>query len=165
MSRDKDLIGEAGESSVKTALLRTISTKKYPGYPKFLFKVIALGEKAELFDYLVYLRDSSGNLTGAHFYVQVKSTEKRVAGGQCPAPFSAGEVKTALTFKVPSYLCAVKIGAVSRIYVRGVSHTRRKGFSGVGITFQLNDAAVRLKLYDEVTAFFANQSFSFSSAF
>ena len=165
MSKDSDFIGDTGESAMRTALLRTIKQSLFPGYPRFLFKPIFLGEKAELFDFLVYLRDKNGDLTGAHFFVQVKSTEARIKTGQCPAPFSADAVKTALTFKVPSYLCAVKIGAKSKVYVRGLSYTRKRGFAGVGTQHNLNDADVRVAIYDEVANFFTKQGYKFSSAF
>lgn len=166
MSNQNNLVGELGESMTKTALIAEIVKKSnHQSYPDFLFKPYFLGEKADLFDFIVFLLDADAKPTGAYFYVQVKSTKNALKSKSCEAKYSKKEVTRALGFKCPSYVVGVKTnGSNDDVYIRGISSSLKSGIYTAPLKNKLFLDEIKVKLYDEVANFFKGKKHNFTSA-
>jgi len=71
-------IGQRGEKAVETSFCRPSGN-----VPEYQFRPIPLGDKAELFDFVVHLLDANDNILGAHFFVQVKRRKQLRDGNSC----------------------------------------------------------------------------------
>lgn len=144
--------------------MRPIDGSVFAGYPRFLFRSQFLGEKAETFDFVVYLLGFDRLAVGPYFFLQVKSTEKAPSKRSCPAPFSAKDVKRALSFKSPSYVAAADLSLpTAAIYIKGLSHGRATGISSINRASDFRLDSVKVAVYDEVRAFHAKRSGKFFS--
>ena len=153
-------LGQRGEKAVETCLCRPSANT-----PEYQFRPIPLGEKAELFDFLVHLLDASNNIIGPHFFVQVKTTAA-AAVTSCNARFDKSEVAKAITFNVPSYVIAVDASSptTERIFIKAINSDRTAGIAKVACTQSLDDDAVRDTLYQEVMAYFSGSAYTFTSS-
>ncbi|WP_313927526.1 DUF4365 domain-containing protein [Pseudoxanthomonas sp.] len=152
-------LGQRGEKAAETSLCRPSGKT-----PEYQFRPIPLGDKAELFDFVVHLLGADNNILGAHFFVQVKTTETP-ATVSCSARFSKDEVAKAVTFKTPCYLVGVDASdpTTERIFIKGIDFDRKKGISKISLSQSLDDDAVRDILYKEVLAHFNALAYSFKS--
>src|ERR1041384_8232018 len=125
MPIDVNALGQRGENAVVVQLLRPIAGDA--AVPNEPFVVELFGEKHELFDGIVYLKDHTGALTGAHFFIQIKSSAPSTISNSCAAPFRLGEVRTAIAFKAPVYLVGVEARIREACFVMGISHSRTRG--------------------------------------
>lgn len=153
-------VGQRGEKAAETSLCRPSANT-----PEYQFRPIPLGDKAELFDFVVHLLDSDNNILGAHFFAQVKTTETP-ATVSCNARFSKDEVAKAVTFKTPSYLIGVDASdpAAEKIFVKGIDYDRTKGISKVSCTQSLDNDRIRDSIYQEVLAHFDAAAYSFKTS-
>lgn len=164
MSNLFNIIGERGESAIRAALISPIDVSTFKGYPRFPFRSQFLGEKAETFDFIVYLLDGDQRSTGAYFFLQVKATEVASGKASCSAPFPAEDVRRAILFKAPSYVAAADFSrAAAEIYIRGLSHDRKRGISSIKRSSNFELDAVKVAVYDEVSKFHAKNSRKFVS--
>ena len=152
-------IGQRGEKAAETSLCRPSAN-----FPEYQFRPIPLGDKAELFDFVVHLLDADNNILGPHFFVQVKTTETPAAVS-CNARFSKDEVAKAVTFKAPSYLVGVDASDPTgeRIFIKGIDFDRTKGISRISSTQSLDDDFVRDSLYKEVLAHYNAAAYAFKT--
>lgn len=152
-------IGQRGEKAVETSFCRPSGN-----VPEYQFRPIPLGDKAELFDFVVHLLDANDNILGAHFFVQVKTTET-AATVSCDARFTRDEVAKALSLKAPCYVIGVDASqrGTEKMYLRGISFDRTQGIAKVPLSQSLEDDAIRNTLYQEVLAHFNALPYTFRS--
>lgn len=164
MSNENNILGKAGEAHAQAAFLKGLDLPAFHSYPRYLFDATFLGEKNELFDILVSLYDHDAKLTGAHFFVQVKTTGTLMATGapSVPAKFTAAEIKAALRFKVPAYLVAVTddVGGM-KAYVRGIHSSQTAGVSTVSTRHLLREEKTKVQIYNDVTRFFTRRKYTY----
>ena len=129
MTLDSNALGQRGENGVATQLLRPIQADGT--VPEESFIVENCAGKHELFDAIVYLKDHAGALTGAHFFLQIKTSAPTGDTTTCPARFVKNEVETAITFRAPVYLIGVEARAKEICFVTGISHSRTRGISRI----------------------------------
>ena len=152
-------LGQRGEKAAETSFCRPSGNA-----PEYQFRPIPLGDKAELFDFVVHLLGADNNILGAHFFVQVKTTQKP-ATVSCNARFSKDEVSKAVTFRTPCYLVGVDASdpTTERIFIKGIDFDRTNGISTVSSAQSLDDDAVRDVLYQEVLTHFNASAYTFKS--
>lgn len=152
-------IGQRGEKAVETSFCRPSGN-----VPQYQFRPIPLGEKAELFDFVVHLLDENDNILGAHFFVQVKTTETPAALS-CNARFTRDEVAKALSLKTPCYVIGVDASQrdSEKIYIRGISFDQTQGMSKIPISQPLDDDTIRNTIYQEVLTHFNALPYAFQS--
>lgn len=156
-----NIVGNRGESEVATELLTPTDTSG--SIPAFPFHPIFLGEKAPVFDFLVYLLDDSGQPTGAHFFVQTKTTRRALQADRCIARLPIKDVRAAQAFKCPSFIFAVHAPAKSaRIYIAAIAHDRSRGIERIPVCHDLASDAVKIQLYSDVSRFFRHRTFTFN---
>ncbi|MBV6779402.1 hypothetical protein KWH04_01795 [Xanthomonas campestris pv. trichodesmae] len=164
MSNLFNLVGGWGESVIKTEIMRPINVAAFKGYPRFPFMPIFLGEKAETFDFIVYLLGLDERAAGPYFFLQVKSTETVSGKKSCPAPVSREDVTRAVAFKSPSFVVAADLTPVpAKLYIRGISNNRTSGISSINKKSDLSIDAVKVSVYDEVAKFHSKRSGKFIS--
>lgn len=152
-------LGRRGEDIVSVMLGREVL-----GKPRFTTHF--LGEKAELFDFVVNLVDEDEAVIGPFFMLQVKATRGAEPGKSIDAKFTAAEVSKALERKVPVYVVAVDAGRRDEeAYFLAVDSSRQAGISNVPRLFNLNCEATLEELYDEVFHFFMDKPYQFKSKF
>ncbi|GJI92739.1 hypothetical protein [Duganella hordei] len=143
-------LGNLGEDVVSQLFRRKINDV-------YRFSVTFLGEKTQFLDFIVNLLDGEGAEYGPFFFLQVKTTTKVPGQGRgISARFSAKEVRTACARKVPVYLVAV--GCLSddseEIFAMAVDASLQGGVAVVPRIFSLSMKETRLRIYDEVHAYF-----------
>jgi hypothetical protein len=151
---DPNALGQRGENAVAAQMLRPIhGDAAVPDEP---FIVEIFGGKHELFDGIVYLKDHAGSLTGAHFFIQIKTSAPRLATENCSARFEQSEVATAIAFRAPVYLIGVEARSKEVCFVRGISHSRTTGIARITKSrHNLSSPSVKRRIYKEVEAFHA----------
>ncbi|WP_296000175.1 hypothetical protein [Rugamonas sp.] len=152
-------LGNLGEDVVSLLFRRRIDKV-------YRFSVTFLGEKAQLLDFMVNLLDDNGSEYGPFFFLQVKTTATIGApGAGIPATFTAEEVRNARARKVPVYLVAVESGDddAERIFAIAIDETLKGGVAVVPPIFSLADKATRMRIYDEVHAYFLSEAKIFQS--
>lgn len=131
----------------------------------FRFSVTFLGAKAQLLDFMVNLLDADGYEYGPFFFLQVKTSGEVDGRKSIPARFSAKEVRRACARKVPVYLAAV--GRLSDdfedVYIIAVDASLQGGIRVVPKIFPLAMKETRLRIYDEVHAYFQSKASTFES--
>jgi hypothetical protein len=159
---DRNALGQRGENAVAAQLLRPI-----PGdvtVPAEPFVVAIFGGKHELFDGIVYLKDHAGSLTGAHFFIQIKTSAPKAVAATCSARFKKTEVATAIAFRAPVYLIGVEARSTEQCFVKGISHSRTRGVSRISkLEHKLSASGVKRRIYREVLAFHATLPSTFES--
>lgn len=152
MTIDSNTLGQRGENAVAAQLLRPIQDDGT--VPEEPFVVEIFGGKHELFDGIVYLKNRAGSLTGAHFFIQIKTTAPTSQTPTCRARFHKAEVKTAIAFRAPVYLIGVEARSREVCFVTGISHTRTKGIARIKKAHRkLSSLRVMRRIYNEVQAF------------
>ena len=162
MTLDNNALGQRGENAVAAHLLRPIRENTI--VPSEPFSVEIFGGKHELFDGIVYLRDHQGKLTGAHFFIQIKTSAPTSDTDKCSARFSKEEVANAISFKIPVYLIGVEARKKETCFVAGISHSRTKGFTRIDkAKGKLSNVGVLRRIYSEVLAYHSAIPTTFSS--
>ena len=162
MQTDKNALGQRGENAVAAQLLRPIQGD--PTVPNEPFGVEIFGGKHELFDGIVYLRNHAGSLTGAHFFVQIKTSAPRGPTTVCSVRFKRNEVATAIAFRAPVYLIGVEARSKETCFVTAISHSRTTGVYRVTkVGRNLASASVKRRIYREVLAFHGTFPSTFES--
>ena len=137
---DSNALGERGE-----AIFFVTATTFHGVRP--LFRPAALGAKWPVADYAVELVDSPGKF----FLVQVKATRGAVSRAERIGVDTARErIELLLATPVPTFLAAVD-EPNERVFIVRPSGPKR--IRSISTAFCLNEAAVRLRLHDEVSAF------------
>lgn len=163
MPKDMNALGQRGENAVCALLLRPIKGDTI--VPNEPFSVEIFGGKHELFDGIVYLKNSAGKLTGSHFFIQIKTSAPKKNTSSCPAIFTKNEVETSISFRTPVYLIGVEARAKEACFVMGISHSRTKGISRIKKERRnLSLPSVVKAIYREVHAFHTALPSTFSSA-
>jgi hypothetical protein len=159
---DSNALGQRGENAVAAQLLRPIQADGT--VPEEPFIVESFGGKHELFDAIVYLKDHAGALTGAHFFIQIKTSAPAGDTTTCPARFEKNEVETAIAFRAPVYLIGVEARTKEMCFVTGISHSRTKGIARITkARRKLSSLRVKRRIYNEVRAFHATLPSTFES--
>jgi hypothetical protein len=109
-----------------------------------LFRVVTLGEKWPVADFLVELIDRPGHL----FLVQVKSTQQAIARAGIPVAVNRQRLGMLLRAPLPTYLVAVHEPTEAVYVVRPQGDLRH-----VPQLHSLKEAEVRQNLYNEVAAY------------
>lgn len=162
MPIDKNALGQRGENAVAALLLRPIQgDQRVPNEP---FAVEIFGGKHELFDGIVYLKDHAGNLTGGHFFIQVKTSAPKRVASFCSARFTKSEVQTSIAFRAPVYLIGVEARVREECFVKGIPHTKKTGISRITkFRRNLSLPTVIKAIYKEVHAYHATFPSTFAS--
>lgn len=154
-----DSIGRLGESYVATAL-------HMPVKGKFLFKVTPLGEKYEVFDFMVNLLDDTRLPFGPFFMLQVKTKSSALSEASLNVSFTLEEVVASGERKVPAYLAGVEaIGRKQSGFFLAIDRRRTTGIYSISRKFDLSDEDVLERLYREVAGFFSMVDNEFESVF
>lgn len=154
-----DSVGRLGESYVATALHMSVKGK-------YLFKVTPLGEKYEVFDFMVNLLDDARLPFGPFFMLQVKTKSSEALEASLNVSFTWEEVVASGERKVPAYLVGVEaIGRTQSGFFLAIDRRRTTGIYSVSRKFNLNDEEVLEQLYREVAEFFSMVDNEFESIF
>lgn len=128
---------------------------------RFLFDAYLIGGNEPTLDYIVYLVDSSGDRTGAFFFVQVKTTTTSPKPGTgYSVGFTAGDVKRAQLMKTPFFVCPVDRSVIGseKFFIKGVASNRTTGISRLSPVHDVATDVVKLDLYNEVTRLWTGQT-------
>lgn len=146
---EKDGVGRIGEAFVHYVLHQPIC-----GSMKF--KATNLGEKYQLFDFMVNLLDEEASMAGPFFLMQVKTHKVISFEDAIDVEFTAEQVMAAKERNVPSYLVGVQTcGREQRGYFVALDRRREKGIYSMPKRHDINSEQNMQKLYEEVNLFFS----------
>ncbi|MRW94624.1 hypothetical protein GJ699_32120 [Duganella sp. FT80W] len=103
---------------------------------------------------------------GPFFFVQVKSTAATAAKGNgVPVRLRPAEMRAIQARKVPSYLVGVRSAVANseEVYAIAIDASLRNGIAVIPSVFSLRQEEIRLKIYDEVHAYFQSGVKTFRS--
>lgn len=145
----QDGVGSIGESFIQHVM-------QLPVDGTIKFKVTHLGEKYQLFDFMVNLLDEEMSMAGPFFLMQVKTHEVDSLNDPIDIDFSAEQVKAAKERNVPSYLVGVQTcGRLQKGYFIALDRKREKGIYSVPKRHDMDSETNMLGLYAEVNSFFS----------
>ncbi|WP_406227143.1 hypothetical protein ACI7YU_18870 [Pseudomonas siliginis] len=145
-----DEVGRIGEAFIQYVLQK-------PVFGSARFKVTPLGEKYQLFDFMVNLLDNKSSMSGPFFLLQVKTHEVASLSDAINIEFTAVEVMAAKERMVPSYLVGVQTcGRDQRGYFIALDRDREAGVYSVPKRHSMDSEPNMKSLYEEVGDFFAS---------
>lgn len=145
----QDEIGRIGEAFIHHVL-------QQPVYGAARFKVTPLGEKYQLFDFMVNLLDDESSMAGHFFLLQVKTHEVQSLDDAIKIEFTAQEVMAAKERLVPCYLVGVQtFGRLQQGYFVALDRHREQGIYTVPKRHSMDSEENMQKLYEEVGFFFS----------
>jgi hypothetical protein len=134
---DVNALGYRGELIFQVALTTFHGARQ-------LFRVVPLGEKWPVADFLVELIDCPGRV----FLIQVKSTQQAITSAGVPVTISWDRLELLLNAPLPTYLVAVHEPTEAVYVIRPHDHAGH-----VPQRYSLKEAEVRQNLYNEVGAY------------
>jgi hypothetical protein len=155
-----DFIGGRGEAIAFTHLARIWRDDANLPYfwPRYL------GEKGQLFDFLVELVDA-GEKT-PYFFVQVKSTRKDLTRTQSPprlrVEVSEQDVRRMVVYPAPTYLVGVQESG-ERAFVISIHGAMREKISSITTAHELTGETMR-RLWEEARAFWQGRDMTRSTS-
>lgn len=145
-----DEIGRLAEGIAGVAFMRILGEP----YHRPLFRVVALGDKYPVADFLVDALDANGSAIG-HCFVQVKGTlNSSPTAARLTVDVPSVLFNRLVGLPVMSYLLAVDVPA-EEAYLVAAWRERKKPVSSVTRAFPLSDEAVKIGLHQEVAAYWA----------
>lgn len=146
----QDGVGGLGESFVQHILHQ-------PVFDRIKFKVTFLGEKYQLFDFMVNLLDDNMSMAGPFFLIQVKTHQVASFDDAVEVVFTAEQVSAAKERNVPSYLVGVQTcGRRQKGYFVALDRRKITGVYSVPKRHDIESELNMQKLYKEVELFFSN---------
>ena len=143
-----DQIGRLAELIAAKDLSRAVRRS----YRRPLFRATFLGEKYPTVDFIVDVLDHRDRSL-AFFFVQVKGTAgANASSGRIPVDVAAERFNLLVRIPAPTFVIGVDVVAETSFLV-AAHRSRKSNVSSITKAYCLSDDEVKIKLYEEVLAF------------